>query len=78
MTEFKQARRKNLKASASKIDYIKLYLNNVKDEIIKRAGDAQFDSILNTLNETYEQIEDEIKSLPLRHEYRGTFYIRKP
>ncbi|MCF6777931.1 hypothetical protein L3V83_15315, partial [Thiotrichales bacterium 19X7-9] len=42
------------------------------------AGDAQFDSILNTLNETYEQIEDEIKSLPLRHEYRGTFYIRKP
>lgn len=78
MPDFKQAKRKNLKATASKIDYIRLQLNGVKDAIIERAGGTQFDNIINTLNETVEQIEDEIKSLPLRHEYRGTFYIRKP
>ena len=78
MQAFKQAQRKNLKATSSKIDYIKLQLNGVKDAIIERAGGNQFDNIVNTLNETVEQIEDEIKSLPLRHEYKGTFYIRKP
>ena len=78
MPTFKQARRKNLKATASKIDYIRLQLNGVKDSIIERAGNAQFDNIVNTLNETVEQIEDEIKTLPLRHEYKGTFYVRKP
>ena len=78
MPEFKQAQRKNLKATASKIDYIRLQLNGVKDAIIEREGGNQFDNLVNTLHETVEQIEDEIKSLPLRHEYRGTFYIRKP
>ena len=78
MPEFKQAKRKNLRASKSRIEYLQFQFDGIRTEISERAGHDEYDRIANTLTNTIKKLDSEIKVLPLRHEYRGTFYIRKP
>ena len=78
MTDFKQAKRKNLRASKSSIEYLRFQIGGFKDEISERAGDEEYNKIANTLTDTIKKMDSEIKALPLRHVYRGTFYMRKP
>ena len=78
MPNFKQAQRKNLKATSSKIDYIKLQLNSVIDSIEDRAGESQAKNMMTTIDNVINQLNSDIEALPIRHEFVGSFYIRKP
>jgi hypothetical protein len=78
MTDFKQAQRKNLRDSKARIEYLRFQFDRTREEISKRAGEDEYDIIANILTDTIIKLDSEIKALPLRHVYHGTFYIRKP
>jgi hypothetical protein len=60
------------------MEYIRFQFDGIKSEISERVGEHEYDKIGNVLNETIKKLDSEIMALPLRHVYRGTFYMRKP
>ena len=69
MTDFKQAKRKNLRDSKSRIEYLRFQFDRTKEEISERAGEGEYDRIANTLTDTIKKLDSEIKTL---HRVRGS------
>ena len=57
MPDFKQAKRKNLRASKSSIEYLRFKFDAIRNEISERAGEREYNKIADTLTDTIKKME---------------------
>ncbi|MDC0535501.1 hypothetical protein OAO18_06795 [Francisellaceae bacterium] len=74
----KQAERKDFQAKKERIERMIHQCNYNKETLVSTLGEYDFQSIIQKFTDSVALLEKEIQSIPIHHEYNGTFYLRKP
>jgi hypothetical protein len=73
-----QGKRKKLRATDFTIDNLRRRFNYIQKDIVKLVGQSKYDTVHKVFDEILDEVTNDLKNLPLRHDYTDTFYIKKP